>query len=82
MVFAVLMDLIITLAGQPATYWHDPSKAREGNMFIRLFMVRGYLPFILCWLFYTAGTALVVPAVLVALALDVRDETVSNTSDA
>lgn len=63
MVFVILMDLIMTLAGQPTTYWRDPSTARESNSFIRMFMVRGYMPFILCWLFYTTATAFVVPAV-------------------
>jgi hypothetical protein len=63
MVFAILMDLVVTLAGQPAIYWHDPSTANESNAFIRLFMVRGYLIFCLCWLCYTTVAAFAVPAV-------------------
>ena len=35
MLGAMLFDLLITLAGQPVTYWVDPTAAVEGNPVVR-----------------------------------------------
>lgn len=48
----VAFDFCITMLGQPASYWHHPYTADEGNPVFRWFMVRGavcYLAFVFAY---------------------------------
>ena len=54
MIAVIAFDFGITMFGQPASYWHNPLTADEGNPVFRWFMFRGvycYLAFILAYLF-------------------------------
>lgn len=42
----IAIDTLMTLLGQPASYWHTPATGQEGNPFFAWFLVRG-LPFFL-----------------------------------
>ena len=56
----IAFDFGITMLGQPASYWHHPDTAHEGNPVYHWFMVQGvlcYLTFIVC---YIAGVVAVV----------------------
>jgi len=49
----VAFDFLITILGQPQSYWLDPQTANEGNPVFRWFMVRGaacYFAFILAYI--------------------------------
>jgi hypothetical protein len=37
----IVFDFGITMLGQPASYWHHPHTADEGNPVFRWFMIRG-----------------------------------------
>jgi hypothetical protein len=53
LVAVIAFDFGITIFGQPASYWHDPHTADEGNPVFRWFMFRGafcYLAFILAYI--------------------------------
>jgi hypothetical protein len=47
----IAFDFGITMLGQPASYWHHPETAHEGNPVARWFMVQG----IVCYLAYILG---------------------------
>ena len=51
----IVLDTINTLLGQPARYWQHPASGRELNQFIQLFVIQGWLPFLLWSLLYVAG---------------------------
>jgi len=54
LIAVIAFDFGITMFGQPASYWHNPLTADEGNPVFRWFMFRGvycYLAFILAYLF-------------------------------
>jgi len=42
MLFAMLTDGIVTLIGQPAGYWHNPSLVYEGNAISKFFLLQGW----------------------------------------
>lgn len=42
MLFALLADATVTLIGQPAGYWHNPSLVYEGNAISKFFMQQGW----------------------------------------
>jgi hypothetical protein len=46
MAFTMLVDLAITLHGQPLSYWRDPSTAFEPNHVVRAVMVEGWTTFV------------------------------------
>ena len=53
MLAVIAFDFVITLIGQPSSYWHDPHTAREATPLFAWFMVRGifwYLAFILLYM--------------------------------
>ena len=39
---AILMDMLVTLAGQPGSYWRNPEIVREGNSMSRWFLMHGW----------------------------------------
>ena len=49
------LDTINTLLDSPAGYWQHPASGRELNRFIQLFVIQGWLPFLLWSLLYVAG---------------------------
>lgn len=60
-VACMLGDAAISLAFQPAAYWHDPAALREGNAAWAALMVRGPAVFLAAFLLYclVIGTLLV-----------------------
>lgn len=53
LVAVIAFDFGITIFGQPASYWHDPHTADEGNPVFRLFMFQGafcYFAFIIAYI--------------------------------
>lgn len=60
MVCVILSDSIITLLGQPGTYWQSPQTAHEDNPFFQQYLIRGYVPFCVSWLVYATFAFLVV----------------------
>jgi hypothetical protein len=53
LVAVIAFDFSITIFGQPASYWHNPYTADEGNPLFRWFMVRGavcYFAFIFSYI--------------------------------
>ena len=52
MVLAMIFDLAMTLAGQPASYWHKPTTANEGDPIVRLIMHQGIAPLLLVSVVY------------------------------
>ena len=47
MLGVMLLDMSVTLIGQPSSYWHHPETVREGNSIWHWFMVRGWLDYVL-----------------------------------
>jgi hypothetical protein len=47
MLFAMLTDGMVTLIGQPAGYWHDPSLVYEGNAISKFFLLQGWYAYAL-----------------------------------
>ena len=47
MIATLLGDLLVTLAGQPASYWSDPSTVVEANRLVAPILSRGLLPLLL-----------------------------------
>lgn len=47
MVGAMLFDMINTILGQPASYWHHPETANEGFSLSRFFIMQGWEIFLL-----------------------------------
>jgi hypothetical protein len=56
----IAFDFGITMLGQPASYWHDPHTAHEGNPVFRWFMVRGTVCYLAFVLGYVAGVVALV----------------------
>ena len=54
MVVVILIDLSVTILGQPPSYWRDPGTAVEGNDLYRHVVVLGCAPLILAGLIYCA----------------------------
>ncbi len=71
MLLVMLIDTVCTLAGQPAAYWHDPSKADEIEPVVRFFLVRGVLPFAIGAVLYLAGVFCLVSVAPARMALAV-----------
>jgi hypothetical protein len=51
----MLMDPLVTLLGEPASYWAHPETVHEGNSFWRWSMMQGWWVYILMDLAYCAG---------------------------
>jgi hypothetical protein len=56
----IVFDFGITLVGQPASYWHHPHTAEEGNPIFRWFMIRGIICYLAFILGYTSGVVAMV----------------------
>lgn len=55
MVIAMTIDMINTLAGQPASYWLHPETVHEGNSFSRFLLLHGwYTYFLFDLIFFSA----------------------------
>ena len=54
----MLMDLLITLLGQPGSYWLRPYTVHEGNSFWRWVMQQGWFAYVLGDLIYCLGALL------------------------
>ena len=52
----MLLDAVITVIFQPASFWHDPSTTTEANSIVRFFLARGIIPYLLVGSLYIAGT--------------------------
>ena len=52
----LLLDMALTLLGQPASFWRDPSTALESNPLVAWFMHRGYVLTIAAWLAFIAAS--------------------------
>jgi hypothetical protein len=64
LVAVIVFDFGITILGQPASYWHNPLTADEGNPVFRWFMIRGavcYLAFILSYVLGVSALATRLP---------------------
>lgn len=48
----ILLDLTLTLLGQPSSYWRHPETVHEANALSRLFLGYGWMAFLLYDLFY------------------------------
>jgi hypothetical protein len=48
----MLIDPIVTLIGEPSSYWLHPQTVHEGNSFWRWFMMRGWSTYVLADLVY------------------------------
>ena len=55
MLLVMIFDLAMTLAGQPASYWHKPATAQEGNPVVRLIMHQGIVPLLLVSIVYATA---------------------------
>jgi hypothetical protein len=55
----MLLDAVITVIGQPASFWHDPSTTTEGNPIVRFFLARGIIPYVVVGSLYVAGTLVI-----------------------
>jgi hypothetical protein len=69
MVGVTIFDKILTLLGQPGTYWHHPGTANEGNAFFRFFMTKGFSTYLVFELFYILAIFLLVSIIPRRLAL-------------
>jgi len=63
MIGVMLFDPVVTLLGQPASYWARPETVYEGNPFWRSFMMRGWLSYVLVDLTYCLGAFWLVSSV-------------------
>ena len=52
----MLADAVITLIGQPPTFWHDPKVANEGEPIVRFFLVRGFFTYAFVGSLYVIGS--------------------------
>ena len=55
MIATLLGDLTVTFAGQPASYWRNPSTVTESNRYMKPFLSSGAAPMLLATLFGVAG---------------------------
>ena len=60
MLVVMLVDVTITLVGQPAAYWKTPTAAVEGNPFVRVLMHQGVVPLLLVSILYAAAVIVLV----------------------
>ena len=60
MMGVILFDIVITLLGQPASYWTDPSMVREENQWFHFIMSQGHWVSILTDVLYLTGSFLLV----------------------
>jgi hypothetical protein len=60
MLGAIILDFVVTLIGQPASYWLRPETVNEADQLFRIFMLRGWTIALLFYLFYLAGAFLLV----------------------
>jgi hypothetical protein len=58
MIGVMLIDPIVTLIGEPASYWLHPQTVHEGNSFWRWFMARSWSAYVLADLVYCLGAFL------------------------
>lgn len=56
MLAVLLLDMILTLVGQPASYWRDPATAEEFNPLVAWFMHRGLTITVVSWLSFSAAS--------------------------
>ena len=56
----IVFDFGITMLGQPASYWHHPHTADEGNPVFRWFMIRGAIVYLAFVFGYVAGVVALV----------------------
>ena len=63
MLATMAIDLLLTLHGQPRSYWHDPATALEPNPPVRYLMHMGLLPFLVAVVLY-CGVAFAVVSLL------------------
>jgi hypothetical protein len=56
----IIFDFGITMLGQPASYWHHPDAAEEGNPVFRWFMIRGAVVYLAFIFGYVAGVVVLV----------------------
>ncbi len=52
MIATIVVDLLLTLHGQPSSYWRDSITAIEPNPPVRHLMVLGILPFLAAFVIY------------------------------
>lgn len=52
MLGVMLFDPLVTLLGQPGSYWHHPETVLEGNPIWNWFMMRGWLAYVVADLVY------------------------------
>ena len=55
MIGVMFFDPLVTLIGQPGSYWAHPGTVHEGNAFWRSFMLRGWPDYVLMDLLYCLG---------------------------
>jgi hypothetical protein len=58
----LLVDFIVTLLGQPGSYWSQPGTAYEGNVVSRFFLVHGWEALAAYALVYASGLYLLIVA--------------------
>jgi hypothetical protein len=69
----IVFDFCITMLGQPASYWHHPHTADEGNPIFRWFMIHGVVVYLAFIFGYVAGVVVLVsrlprqPAIITGL---------------
>jgi hypothetical protein len=59
---ALLVDMSLTLLGQPGSYWSHPETAYEGNVVSRYFLVHGWAAFAVYDVVYALVLLLTIPA--------------------
>lgn len=52
MLGTMVVDLVLTLYGQPRSYWRDPATALEPNPAVRYLMHMGVIPFLVAVVLY------------------------------
>jgi hypothetical protein len=52
----MLLDAVITIIGQPASFWRDPGTTNEGAPIVTFFLARGILPYLVVGSLYVTGT--------------------------
>jgi len=55
MIGVMLIDPLVTLIGEPGSYWLHPETVHEGNAFWRAIMMRGWEDYVLMDLLYCLG---------------------------
>ncbi|HWD18244.1 MAG TPA: hypothetical protein VHB20_03115 [Verrucomicrobiae bacterium] len=54
MMMVIAADFTVTLLGQPASFWPHPETCREGDAVVRVFLSRGWAPFLALTLTYAS----------------------------